>query len=444
MATSPNFNWPEPDNTDLVKNGALAIRTAVDAIDTSLVDLKGGTTGQVLAKASGTDMDFSWVAQDDSNAIQNAIVDAKGDLIGATAADTPARLAVGTNGQVLTADSTAATGLAWATPTVTPTKSFNYIINGGMDISQRGTSFVPTSGIYMLDRWFGQRYGGTGGTVTQVNTSDTTNLPQITKAMRIANDAGTGTNNTNVFNSLENAQTQQLLGQTVTLSFYLRKGADYSGADFTVSLIGGTGTDQSLNSGYTSQATLATVTAVPSTTWTRYETSLTIGSTYTQLGLVMVSKAVGTSGANDWAEITGVQLELGSTATPFQRAGGTIQGELAACQRYYLKVAGDAANGGALGVGLATSTTVGLVMTSFPVPLRIAPTALEQTGTAANYSVRHGGGTTTCSAVPTVGNVSQFTATTSFTVASGLTAGSGAVLRQSGATVAYLAWSAEL
>jgi hypothetical protein len=115
MATSPNFNWPEPDNTDLVKNGALAIRTAVNAIDTSLVDLKGGTTGQVLAKATNTDMDFTWVAQDDSNAIQNAIVDAKGDLIAASANDTPARLAVGTNGQVLTADSTASTGLAWAT-----------------------------------------------------------------------------------------------------------------------------------------------------------------------------------------------------------------------------------------------------------------------------------------------------------------------------------------
>jgi hypothetical protein len=129
MATSPNFNWPEPDNTDLVKNGALAIRTAVNAIDTSLVDLKGGTTGQVLAKASGTDMDFSWVAQDDSNAIQNAIVDAKGDLIGATAADTPARLAVGTNGQVLTADSTAATGLAWATPSAGSSFAGAYVTN---------------------------------------------------------------------------------------------------------------------------------------------------------------------------------------------------------------------------------------------------------------------------------------------------------------------------
>jgi hypothetical protein len=113
--TTPNFGWPVPTSTDLVKDGATAIESLGDSIDASLLDLKGGTSGQVLAKNSNTDMDFTWVAQDDSNAIQNAIVDAKGDLIGATAADTPARLAVGTNGQVLTADSTAATGLAWAT-----------------------------------------------------------------------------------------------------------------------------------------------------------------------------------------------------------------------------------------------------------------------------------------------------------------------------------------
>jgi hypothetical protein len=113
MATSPNYNWPEPDNTDLVKNGALAIRTAVNAIDTSLGELLGGTTGQVLSKTSNTNMDFTWVTTDDANAIQNAIVDAKGDLIAATANDTPARLAVGTNYGFLQADSTAATGLLW-------------------------------------------------------------------------------------------------------------------------------------------------------------------------------------------------------------------------------------------------------------------------------------------------------------------------------------------
>ena len=114
--TTPNFGWPVPTSTDLVKNGATAIEGLGDAIDASLLDLKGGTTGQVLAKASGTDMDFSWVAQDDSNAIQNSIVDAKGDLIAATANDTPARLAVGANATVLTADSAEATGMKWATP----------------------------------------------------------------------------------------------------------------------------------------------------------------------------------------------------------------------------------------------------------------------------------------------------------------------------------------
>jgi hypothetical protein len=115
MATvTPNFNWPVPTSTDLVKDGATAIEALGDSIDASLVDLKGGTTGQVLSKTSGTDMDFTWVTSDDANAIQNTIVDAKGDLIAATAADTPARLAVGTNGQVLTADSTTATGLKWA------------------------------------------------------------------------------------------------------------------------------------------------------------------------------------------------------------------------------------------------------------------------------------------------------------------------------------------
>jgi hypothetical protein len=97
-----------------------------DSIDASFVGLKGGTTGQVLSKTSGTDLAFTWVAQDDSNAIQNAIVDAKGDLIAATANDTPARLAVGSNGTVLTADSAEATGLKWATPAAA-TGSFVFI-----------------------------------------------------------------------------------------------------------------------------------------------------------------------------------------------------------------------------------------------------------------------------------------------------------------------------
>lgn len=113
MANTTNFNWETPDDTDLVKDGALAIRTLGNSIDTTLVDLKGGTTGQVLSKTSNTDMDFTWVTSDDANAIQNAIVDAKGDLIAATANDTPARLAVGADFAFLTADSAQSTGLLW-------------------------------------------------------------------------------------------------------------------------------------------------------------------------------------------------------------------------------------------------------------------------------------------------------------------------------------------
>lgn len=61
MATTTNFGWETPDDTDYVKDGAAAMRTLGNSIDTSFVDLKGGTTGQVLSKASGTDLDYTWV-----------------------------------------------------------------------------------------------------------------------------------------------------------------------------------------------------------------------------------------------------------------------------------------------------------------------------------------------------------------------------------------------
>lgn len=59
--TTTNFGWTVPSDTDLVKDGAAAIRTALGGVDTSFVDLKGGTSGQMLTKASGTDLDFTWV-----------------------------------------------------------------------------------------------------------------------------------------------------------------------------------------------------------------------------------------------------------------------------------------------------------------------------------------------------------------------------------------------
>jgi hypothetical protein len=138
MANTTNFNWETPDDTDLVKDGAAAMRTLGNSIDTSFVDLKGGTTGQILSKASNTDLDYTWVTTDDANAIQNAIVDAKGDLIAATANDTPARLAVGANDTMLVGDSTAATGLSYKSATTlypwtayTPTYTTGITVGNG-------------------------------------------------------------------------------------------------------------------------------------------------------------------------------------------------------------------------------------------------------------------------------------------------------------------------
>lgn len=138
MPTTSNFGWTTPADTDLVKDGAAAIRTLGNGIDTSLIDLKGGTTGQVLSKASNTDLDYSWVTPNvgDITEVQagtgisiasgtgpipvvtNTVAtafDAAGDLVYGTGADTFTKLSLGTAGQVLTVN-TGATAPEWKTP----------------------------------------------------------------------------------------------------------------------------------------------------------------------------------------------------------------------------------------------------------------------------------------------------------------------------------------
>jgi len=110
MPTTTNFGWTTPADTDLVKDGALAIRTLGNGIDTSMVDLKGGTTGQNLRKNSNTDMDFVWAGD-----ATNTVIDAEGDLLVGDSADTLQRLAIGTTGQVLTVDTTIDGKIKWAT-----------------------------------------------------------------------------------------------------------------------------------------------------------------------------------------------------------------------------------------------------------------------------------------------------------------------------------------
>ena len=174
MANTTNFNWETPDDTDLVKDGAAAMRTLGNSIDTSFVDLKGGTTGQILSKASNTDLDYTWVTTDDANAIQNAIVDAKGDIVAASANDTPARLAVGANDLLLTAASGEATGLKYTGGWTTWTPSYTRLTIGNGTVTARYQQIGKTVNFYWSLVW------GSTTSVTNFPTLSAPITPSIT------------------------------------------------------------------------------------------------------------------------------------------------------------------------------------------------------------------------------------------------------------------------
>ena len=373
-----NFGWQMPTSTDLVTDLPADFEVFGQAVDTALVDLKGGTTGQVLSKASNTNMDFTWVTTDDANAIQNSIVDAKGDLVAASANDTPARLAVGNNGETLVADSSTATGLRWQVPV-----NVNPVLNSAMQIWQRGTS-VAVSGASALtiaaDRWGFFRTGfATGMTVSRQVTNDTTNLPFIQYAQRIQRDSG-NTSTAIIYNlqNFESINSIPYAGKTVTFSFYARAGANYSSASSALSynVSTGTGTDENLLNGYTGQANPIASTATLTTTWQRFTGTATLSASATQVGVGFNYTPAGTAGANDWFEITGVQLEVGSVATPFKTYAGTIQGELSACQRYYYQAYLANSQDTAIPVSRTALTNANWSVYT-PVSMRVTPTIVN-------------------------------------------------------------------
>ena len=367
----------------------------------------------------------------------SAPITAKGDLY--TYSTVPARLAVGSNGDTLVADSATATGLNYK-PLDAAGK--NDIINGGFDIAQRGTSgtFTTTAKAFCFDRWYLNATTGASMTYSQ-QASTVAGTRYCARVGRTA--ANTNTTTIALAQDIETSNSITYAGQTVTISFYARAGANFSAASnaLTHYVIQGTGTDQSdYSAGFTGRTVLSTGTATLTTSFQRFSYTATVAASTTELNFQTSYVPVGTAGANDYYEITGVQIELGSTATTFSRAGGTIQGELAACQRYYYRVSGQAAAGTDLCTGFLSSTTRAAGVFLFPVTMRVSPSV----GVSANADIQvtWSAGTSATSNYST-----DRISTSSILIAlttSGLTTGQGGNIFVASGTTKYLEMSAEL
>jgi hypothetical protein len=290
-----------------------------------------------------------------------------------------------------------------------------------MQVAQRGTTFsFSASTAYTFDRWQG-RTGSGAQTISRQVTNDLTNLPFIQYCARVGrNSANTGIGIILFEQSLETVNTIPFVGKTVTISYYARKGANFSGASDILSgaLVTGTGTDQNVNA-YTGGANTILGSSTLTTSWQRFTYTGAIPTTVNEMALQFSYTPVGTAGAADYFEVTGVQVDIGSVALPFRTYAATIQEELAACQRYFQIFGGNDVFE-YYGIGANLNTVNANCVVQWYVPMRTAPTATFTT--ASNYRVTQGTSANTCTGA-TGDILTKNNAAIQFTVASGLTSG---------------------
>ena len=375
-------------------------------------------------------------------AISSSVVTTKGDLIVATGSGVVTRQGVGADGSYLVADSTQADGLNWAGPSNMAGR--NAVLNSNFSVWQRGTSFtVGAASIYTADRWQANRGSLTTGlTVTRQATNDTTNLPNIQYCARVQRDSGNTSTATNAFwQNFESINSIPFVGKTVTFSFYARAGSNYSATSniLNVNLYSGTGTDQNVNTtGFTGAVQVINQNSTLTTTWQRFTYTGTVATNATQLAILVVAYPTGTAGVNDYFEITGVQLEVGSVATPYAPNGATYQAELAACQRYYYRAGGDAAFQ-RYSNGLGSSTTLSIQDVILPVTMRAIPTSIDF-----STLMLYDGVTGTAVTTAVINTQSRNVVAVNASVASGLTQYRPYELIANNSTSSYLGFSAEL
>lgn len=281
----------------------------------------------------------------------------------------------GTAGQALVKATSTNYDTTWAGPYAL---SPNYSINGGFDIFQRGTagSLTLTSSAYAFDRW----YAGMGGNVTYTQQSSGSPLGADCHARIAYNSNGAFSN---LYQALEADEVNMLQGRTVTLSAKFRRNAGFAAnLNFELqknatanTLVGGTWS--AIANTTITNASLPTGTGVND--WFTASMTVVVPDDNTANGLRIVIAETVTSSSGHYYEVAQVQLEIGSVVTPFRRTGGTFQGELAACQRYYWR-SNFGSNVGAyafIGGGRQLTTTTFDVMITNPVLMRTAASSIE-------------------------------------------------------------------
>jgi len=332
----------------------------------------------------------------------------------------------------------------------------NALINGDMRINQRGTSTNLASmtalgaGMqYVCDRWGVYRTGyATGGQTAQGTNLTTGDLPfneaGITTFARVGRVLSNALTNAILLSyALETQDSVKFKGKNVTVSGYYRTGANFSGSQLVIETVTGTGTDEGIQRGsYITGGTNYQLSLSLNTNWSKFTYTTKLATTTNQVAVNIIYSPTGTAGANDYFDITGVQLELGSVATPFEVRPYPV--ELQLCQRYYVRWVATLQYSHFPLFGYVSTTNTsfnGTIITQ--TNLRIAPSISSQFSSSGAFTVLSGNSMSVSSmSIDTVSNNVQCFRIN--IIGSAGTTGQSGVLRAENSIGAYIAIDVEL
>ncbi len=309
-------------------------------------------------------------------------------------------------GGTLTQNTTATVSLAEFPSNYGPLSNPRNMLDGADATTnpwQRGTSItgIVATNTYTADRWF--MVAGAASSAAVVKTADTT-VPGFSQSFVLSRASG-GASVSSIFfgQALESVDSIRAQGQPVTLSFWARANAGYTGGPLGVQVSQGLGTDQSasalVNGTWTTQSNVVSATQALTSTMTRYSFTGTVGVSATQLGVLFNFTPTGTSTGNDGITINGMQLEIGPVATPFEHR--EVEQELAYCQRYFFQI--NETSTAIIAAGAVGAANAETFFIPLPVQMRAAPTvsvvagsfAVQVSGATAAVSGFAAGGTHT-------------------------------------------------